>query len=93
MSPPARLAEIRGLMGQLDRQLATALQERAKLSREIRSLVEQGGGAEEREARDRQRGSGTGTGTGTFTGKGLMRTLERVRSGAAGLTECWSLHI
>jgi chorismate mutase/prephenate dehydratase len=43
MSPPARLAEIRGLMGQLDRQLAQALQERAKLSREVRALVEPGG--------------------------------------------------
>ncbi len=43
MSPPARLTEIRGLMGQLDRRLAEVLQERAKLSREIRSLVEPSG--------------------------------------------------
>ncbi|HVW28922.1 MAG TPA: prephenate dehydratase domain-containing protein [Polyangiaceae bacterium] len=40
MSPPARLGEIRGLMAQLDRKLVELLQERAKLSREIRSLVE-----------------------------------------------------
>jgi len=40
MSPPARLSEIRGLMGQLDRRLVELLQERAKLSREVRSLVE-----------------------------------------------------
>ncbi|HEX4336233.1 MAG TPA: prephenate dehydratase domain-containing protein [Polyangiaceae bacterium] len=43
MSPPARLTEIRGLMGQLDRKLAEVLQERAKLSREIRALVEPSG--------------------------------------------------
>jgi chorismate mutase/prephenate dehydratase len=40
MSPPARLSEIRGLMGQLDRKLVELLQERAKLSREVRGLVE-----------------------------------------------------
>jgi chorismate mutase/prephenate dehydratase len=40
MSPPARLGEIRGLMGQLDRKLVELLQERAKLSREVRGLVE-----------------------------------------------------
>jgi chorismate mutase/prephenate dehydratase len=43
MTDPARLNEIRGLMGLLDRKLADALQERAKLSREVRSLTEPGG--------------------------------------------------
>src|SRR6201995_4043165 len=43
MSNPARLNEIRGLMGQLDRKLAEVLQERAKLSREVRSITEPSG--------------------------------------------------
>src|SRR5260221_6383291 len=40
MSSKARLGEIRSRIGELDRQLVRALEDRAKLSKEIRSLVE-----------------------------------------------------
>ena len=47
MSPPGRISEIRGMMGELDRKLAQILEERAKLSKEIRALAEPSGQAPE----------------------------------------------
>jgi chorismate mutase/prephenate dehydratase len=43
MDPKARLGEIRTHMGELDRKLVTVLEERAKLSKEVRALAEAAG--------------------------------------------------
>jgi chorismate mutase/prephenate dehydratase len=40
MDPKARLGEIRAHMGELDRKLAAVLEDRAKLSKEVRALAE-----------------------------------------------------